>query len=108
MPFVGFGFCDNMIMITSGDLIEAHVGKTFMLSTMAAAALGNMVSDVAGISLAKYIEQGATALGFRPPPLPAVLAEAPAAQVAKLAGCAGGVLVGCWLGMAPLFFGFGQ
>merc|ERR1712038_1665979 len=56
MPFVGFGFLDNFIMIIAGEYIDTHIGTTLCISTMAAAALGNTVSDVFGIASAWYVE----------------------------------------------------
>lgn len=49
IPFVGFGFLDNAIMICAGDTIDAAFGATLGLSALAAAGLGNLVSDVVGI-----------------------------------------------------------
>ncbi len=49
LPFVGFGFLDNFIMIVAGESIETFFGTTLVISTMAAAALGNTLSDVFGI-----------------------------------------------------------
>lgn len=43
----------------AGDYIDATLGAAFTLSTMAAAGLGNMVSDVAGIFCADVIEDKA-------------------------------------------------
>jgi len=37
---------DNFIMIMAGDAIEASIGITLGLSTMAAAGFGNAFSDV--------------------------------------------------------------
>ena len=51
IPFVGFGFLDNAIMLTAGDAIEDNLGLALGLSTLAAAGLGNLVSDVAGLGL---------------------------------------------------------
>merc|ERR1711862_1003490 len=50
IPMVGFGFMDNLVMITAGDAIDAHFGHTLAISTMAAAGYGQCVSDVAGIT----------------------------------------------------------
>jgi hypothetical protein len=55
-PFIGFGFLDNFIMIIAGESIEANLGVTFHLSVMACAALGNTISDAAGVGLAGYVE----------------------------------------------------
>jgi len=55
IPFVGFGFLDNFIMITAGESIEASLGAALTMSSMCAAGLGNLVSDIAGISLQEVI-----------------------------------------------------
>jgi hypothetical protein len=51
IPFIGFGFLDNAIMLTAGDAIEDNLGLALGLSTLAAAGLGNLISDVAGLGL---------------------------------------------------------
>lgn len=56
-------------MIIAGDYIEGSIGVYFCLSTMAAAALGNTVSDVFGLWLATYVEQFCRFMGIRPPEL---------------------------------------
>lgn len=69
IPFIGFGFLDNMIMIIAGEYIDMTLGKLFQIklkhlfagitlgiSTMAAAALGNLISDIFGVGLAHYVE----------------------------------------------------
>lgn len=75
VPFVGFGFLDNFIMIAAGDYIENVFGTFFCLSTMAAAGLGNTISDVVGIGSAHYIERGCEILGLRPPKLSTIQME---------------------------------
>jgi hypothetical protein len=45
IPFVGFGFLDNFIMITAGESIEASFGALFTMSSMCAAGWGNLVSE---------------------------------------------------------------
>jgi hypothetical protein len=47
------------LQIVAGDYIDASLGAAFCLSTMAAAGLGNLVSDVAGIFCADAIERRA-------------------------------------------------
>lgn len=39
----------------------------FSISTMAAAALGNIISDVAGVGLAHYVEILVSRIGFKHP-----------------------------------------
>jgi membrane associated rhomboid family serine protease len=45
IPFIGFGFLDNLLMILAGDYIDAKLGAAFAMSTMAAAG-GLLVSIV--------------------------------------------------------------
>lgn len=68
LPFIGFGFLDNFLMIIMGDWIEGSIGVYFCLSTMAAAALGNTISDVLGLGLAHYVEQFFVYLGLMKEP----------------------------------------
>lgn len=69
VPFVGFGFLDNFFMIIAGDYIESSLGVYMCLSTMAAAALGNTISDVFGLGLAHYVEQFCVFIGINAPDL---------------------------------------
>lgn len=57
IPAIGFGFVDNLIMIVAGDSIDHSIGVVMGISTMAAAGLGNLCSDVAGVGLQGFIEQ---------------------------------------------------
>ena len=66
LPFIGFGFVDNFLMIVAGDLIESYIGMFLPISTMAAAGLGNAFSDVAGIGLAHHIEYFCSKLTHEP------------------------------------------
>jgi Transmembrane protein 65 len=47
------------VQILAGDYIDAKLGAAFCLSTMAAAGLGNLISDIAGIFMADSIESRA-------------------------------------------------
>nr|CAH8875456.1 unnamed protein product [Trichobilharzia regenti] len=49
LPFIGFGFLDNAIMIIAGEYIDLTFSAMLGISTMAAAGLGNLVSDLFGI-----------------------------------------------------------
>jgi hypothetical protein len=57
IPAIGFGFVDNFLMIIAGDYIDNSIGVVFGISTLAAAGLGNLVSDWGGIGLQGVIEQ---------------------------------------------------
>ncbi|KAF4710083.1 hypothetical protein FOZ62_006812, partial [Perkinsus olseni] len=56
IPFVGFGFLDNSIMLVAGDFIDAKLGAALGITTLAAAALGNAIGDVSGIWLGSTVE----------------------------------------------------
>ena len=104
IPFVGFGFLDNCIMILAGDYIDHHIGVTLGITTMAAAALGNTLSDVFGIGSAWYVESFAARLGATPPELTRVQLHMTRSRVAANLGRALGVAIGCLVGMIPLIF----
>uniref|UniRef100_A0A4W4DS62 Transmembrane protein 65 n=1 Tax=Electrophorus electricus TaxID=8005 RepID=A0A4W4DS62_ELEEL len=90
IPFVGFGFLDNAIMIVA-------------VSTFSAA-LGNLVSDLAGLGLAGYVEALACRLGMQIPDLSPKQADMWQTRVSSHTGKAIGVGIGCILGMFPLLF----
>lgn len=104
IPFVGFGFLDNAIMIAAGTQIELSIGVTLGISTMAAAALGNLVSDLAGLGLAGYVEALAARFGMQIPDLTPKQVDMWQTRVSSHMGKAIGVTIGCILGMFPLLF----
>lgn len=56
VPFMGFGFTDNCLMVLSGDFIDGTIGVALGISTLAAAALGNAFSNSMGMVLHGGIE----------------------------------------------------
>ncbi|XP_051573946.1 transmembrane protein 65-like [Myxocyprinus asiaticus] len=104
IPFIGFGFLDNAIMIVAGTQIELSIGVILGISTMAAAALGNLVSDLAGLGLAGYVEVLACRLGMQIPDLSPKQVDMWQTRVSSHTGKAIGVGIGCILGMFPLLF----
>ncbi|XP_036597589.1 transmembrane protein 65 isoform X3 [Trichosurus vulpecula] len=108
LPFVGFGFLDNAIMIVAGTQIEMSIGIIFGISTMAAAALGNLVSDLAGLGLAGYVEALASRLGLSIPDLTPKQVDMWQTRVSAHLGKGVGVAIGCILGMLPLLFFRGE
>ncbi|KDR11249.1 hypothetical protein L798_14514, partial [Zootermopsis nevadensis] len=102
VPFVGFGFLDNFVMIIAGDQIEMMLGSVVVVSTMAAAALGNTISDVMGIGSAWYVERLAIRVGMQTPKLSPIQLDMPTSRRAANMGRALGVTLGCLLGMTPL------
>ena len=102
IPFIGFGFLDNAIMISAGDYIDSTIGVSLGISTMAAAAIGNMVSDMAGIGLAGYVEILAQRFGIVEPKLTAQQLTLGSTKRAEYAGRGVGIAIGCFIGMFPL------
>ena len=104
VPMIGFGFVDNVIMITAGDWIDNHLGLAFGLSTLAAAGFGNLISDVAGLGLGGYIEASADKLGIKNPNLTQLQEATSRVRTVRNVATVGGITLGCLLGMVPLFF----
>ncbi|GAB9470878.1 hypothetical protein Gpo141_00008109 [Globisporangium polare] len=104
IPFVGFGFVDNIIMLAAGDMIEDHFHATYHISMLCAAALGNTVSDVVGLSLGGIIETFARKIGIPDPQLSKAQANMSITHWCNFFASAGGITIGCLLGMFPLLF----
>ena len=105
IPYVGFGFMDNFIMIVAGDLIDHSLSTHLGLSTLAAAGLGNLLSDVVGVAAASSIEKRANDLGFQEPAMSDARASLSDISYARVAGAMIGVSIGCVVGMFPLGLG---
>uniref|UniRef100_A0AC34G5M3 Transmembrane protein 65 n=1 Tax=Panagrolaimus sp. ES5 TaxID=591445 RepID=A0AC34G5M3_9BILA len=103
-PFIGFGILDNMILIVAGQWINTTFGVILGISTMAAAALGNILSDIAGVGLSYYVELGVRKLGIHQPTL--LREQAESRKVRYIVNCsrAIGLTIGCLIGMFPLLF----
>lgn len=101
-PMVGFGFCDNVVMVIAGDYIDTSLCYTLGYSTMFAAAIGNIVSDVSGVALGGVIEKLANELGLKHHHISPQQLQSKLCLVVKYSGIAFGVAFGCVLGMFPL------
>jgi hypothetical protein len=55
--------------IVAGEMIELKMGLMFGISTMGAAALGNLTSDIVGLCVSGGIEAGAQKIGIEEPTL---------------------------------------
>ena len=102
VPFVGFGFIDNSGMIVFGDAIDQTLGVVLGVSTLASAALGNMVSDILGIGLGGIVAHAASKLGLPTATLTLEQTLSRPVRRARTIGCTIGVIIGCTLGMFPL------
>lgn len=104
VPFVGFGFMDNFVMILAGDAIDASIGVKLGASTMCAAALGNTCSDVVGVWAGDWIEAKCNQAGLREPRLTDEQRDSRQARFVKTCSSVLGLVTGCLLGMFPLLF----
>lgn len=89
---------------SQGDYIDLTVGSMLGISTMAAAGIGNAISDVAGVGSAQFVESFSQKLGLPQPDLEPRQYAFPSTTWAINIGRAIGVAVGCLLGMVPLLF----
>jgi len=103
-PFIAFGFLDNVIMIVAGEYIDVTLGVALGISTMAAAALGNLISDVAGVGLTGYVEMVVSHIGIHAPSITPEQAMLWQTRWAIGIGRSIGIALGCLIGMFPLLF----
>eukprot|EP00656_Telonema_subtile_P022510 TRINITY_DN23678_c0_g1_i1.p1 TRINITY_DN23678_c0_g1~~TRINITY_DN23678_c0_g1_i1.p1 ORF type:complete len:247 (-),score=66.32 TRINITY_DN23678_c0_g1_i1:145-885(-) len=105
LPMVGFGFMDNFIMIVAGDLIDTSLCFKFGLTTMFAAAVGNIFSDTLGVFTAAPIESllrnyaNISGPGLSPRQM-----KLKQVTMWKYGGSAAGIVLGCLIGMFPLMW----
>ena len=130
IPFIGFGFLDNALMLLAGDFIDHTVSIYLHTSVMASAAMGNVVSGAVGMQVHGMIDRVTQKLFLipkekngsdsatngaegeapaKPGPfdLSALTPEQMNSRSAFLAGHIGGtlgIILGLCLGMAPLLF----
>jgi len=104
IPFVGFGFFDNVIMLTVGETLDCTLGVAFGFSTLAAAGMGQMVSDASGITLQGLIERFADRLGLPDPHLTLAQQRLDFVRYFMIVSRIVGIVFGCFLGMVPLIF----
>jgi len=117
IPFVGFGIMDNAILVLAGEAIDVYLGVTLGISTMCAAAIGNIISDICGVVFGTVIEDAllnwsksierTTGGRIKLPPMPKLSYEQRNLRSVRWSsqlGCAVGLTVGCIIGMFPLLF----
>lgn len=104
LPFFAFGVCDNIIMLSVGDLIDEHFGVVMGFSTLVAAGLGQAVSDGSGVTIQCLIERHAERLRWVDPRVdPAYLETRGAQRLLQLFRTIG-IVCGCLCGLTPLIF----
>ena len=83
-------------------MVEKSMLHILPISTLAAAGLGNMMSDVMGVGLGGVIESFAARLGVEAPPLTRAQQQLRVSRFTVHAGSAIGISIGCIIGMFPL------
>jgi hypothetical protein len=105
IPMLAFGFMDQSVMIQSGNAIDCTIGVWFGLSTLTAAAIGQIVSAVAAVVFGGTVERVLRSLGIpRPTGLTSEQRRLKAVENRKFWGTFLGVVGGCCLGLVNLLF----
>lgn len=104
IPMVGFGLMDNWLMIQFGDAFDNSLGIVLGLSTLAAAGIGNTVSDIAGVWFGDVVEATAAKLNLPEHGLTKVQRNLKRTRMYHAIGGSVGIVLGCVLGMSCLLF----
>lgn len=100
-PFMAFGSLDNATLVLAGDAVDRYLGGAWGLSDMASAAVGGVVSGVAGIQVHGLAGRWVRAA---PPALTAAQQRSKSFLKSERIGNAAGMVLGLIIGMTPLFF----
>lgn len=87
-----------------GGATDQSLGVSLGISTMCAAAIGNIVSDVAGVMLGTVVEDFCARLGLPTPHLSEAQRTLRSVRLANQTGICVGLVVGCIIGMFPLLW----
>eukprot|EP00494_Astrolonche_serrata_P023849 UN24107 len=101
IPFVGFGFLDNLLMILFGEFIEYNLGHLMGISIMCAAACGNVFSDCAGVLSGEYVEHLAQKFNIEKPNLSEAQKNMFSTRAANSGGCGIGSFCRLCIGNVP-------
>lgn len=102
VPMVGFGLMDQTVMLQAGNAIDCTIGVTFGLSTLAAAAFGQVCSDASGVLFGGTLESVGRMFGLPTAVLTVAQRELPVVKRIGLAGQLCGIIFGCLLGLGNL------
>jgi Transmembrane protein 65 len=91
-------------MLQAGNAVDCTLGVTFGLSTLAAAAIGQVVSDASGVVFGSSLERIATKFGLPPTNLTSAQRALPIVARTTFAGSLLGIIAGCMLGLVNLLF----
>lgn len=103
-PMVGFGIMDQTIMLHAADAIDCSLGVALGLSTLHAAAFGQIVSNACSVVFGGAVERAAAAMGLPSPHFMPGQRKLPIVQRTGLVGTLVGVTVGCIIGLLNLLF----
>jgi hypothetical protein len=104
VPMVGFGFMDQTIMLQAGNVIDCTLGVTLGLSTLSAAAFGQIFSNAGSILFGGGVEQVAANMGLKSPNFTLEQTKLPIVRKRQMEGSLFGVILGCTLGLVNLLF----
>lgn len=99
-----FSCSDQTVMLQAGNAVDCTLGVTFGLSTLAAAAIGQVVSDASGVVLGNSLERIAIKAGLPPTNLTGAQRALPMVARTYFAGSLLGIIAGCMLGLVNLLF----
>jgi Transmembrane protein 65 len=92
------------VMIQAGNAIDCTIGVVFGLSTLSAAAIGQICSDASGVVFGGTVERLAKAAGLPSANLTAAQTKLPIVARTAWAGSLIGIVLGCTIGLVNLFF----
>jgi hypothetical protein len=104
LPMVGFGMMDQTVMIQAGNMIDCTIGVQFGLSTLTAAAVGGLISNLSGVLFGGTIESLAIAWGLPSSNLTGPQRSLGYVKRNRLGSQALGIVFGCCLGLVNLLF----
>lgn len=100
---ITLNFCQT-VMIQAGNAIDCTIGVVFGLSTLSAAAIGQICSDASGVVFGGTVERLAKAAGLPSANLSSAQTKLPIVARTAWAGSLVGIVLGCTIGLVNLFF----
>jgi len=104
LPFFGFGFIDNSVMIMCGDLIDITLSQRFGVSMLFSAGLGNVFADSVGVYSSDLIEKVSGKLTPKSRQMTRQQRRMKCTTRRKTIFRIVGISTGCCAGMLPLLF----
>ena len=104
VPMVGFGFMDQTILLQAGNAIDCTFGVWLGLSTLSAAAVGSILSNMGSVVFGGVVERTAAMLGLASANFSHAQKRLPIVARTGMYGNLVGIFVGCLLGLGNLLF----